>query len=258
MGHTISIFKCSDNVNEDIDVYASNDLDLFSCEYKVIYDLTVFNRSYKTHTFHKYMIVENGRVNLFEYMQVYENDSLVDIIINMIRYDTLKQQDYTVVNKLPRSRKKQQALREILGPSFAQWKTIIQITDDSCEMNDNDNEYNTLDECVKGEDKASKILIKSVLHDVDQYCTAIAYGYPIMVEMYMDNSSLFGTKHMTGYVLCLMIGYDKDSNEFIFKTPYGWKDYMGDTLRCSFEVFMSIQSKNCILYTQSDINKVLS
>ena len=140
MGHTISIFKCSDNVNEDIDVYASNDLDLFSCEYKVIYDLTVFNRSYKTHTFHKYMIVENGRVNLFEYMQVYENDSLVDIIINMIRYDTLKQQDYTVVNKLPRSRKKQQALREILGPSFAQWKTIIQITDDSCEMNDNDKE----------------------------------------------------------------------------------------------------------------------
>ena len=84
--------------------------------------------------------------------------------------------------------------------------------------------------------------------DHDQFCTALAYGYPIIIEKACDN----------GYVIMLIVGYNKYKKEYIVKAPYALQDKICQTLiYISFDSIMTDVIDNCILYSKTDINKLL-
>ena len=244
MGLSISTTHQDDkyvNVNEL--VYASSDLNLFHDEYKHIHNSRIIDQNtHKPYKFHKYMIINENEnyVNINRYLESYSGDCIHDIMHTYIKYDILKTIDFNVVMKLPRSRKRQQKNDHICRSYFNKWKYTHQ-----CKENKYDY-YETIHNYIKKNNMS--LYVKTLLHDHDQFCTSLAYGYPIIIEKACGD----------GYTIMLIVGYNKYKKEYILKTPYALQDQVGNTLMyISFDSIMKDVIGNCILYSKMDINKLL-
>ena len=157
-----------------------------------------------------------------------------------IKYDKLKAIDFSVVLKLPRSRKRQLKADNECRAIFNRWNYYIDNNKTVYKGADNIHEFII--------NNSISIHAKTLLMDHDQFCTALAYGYPIIIEKECDN----------GYVIMLIVGYNKYKKEYIVKAPYALQDKICQTLiYISFDSIMIDVIDNCILYSKTDINKLL-
>ena len=112
-----------------------------------------------------------------------------------------------------------------------------------------------LDECIKQNQLSDMVLFKKLNMNEDQFCTALAYGYLIVVEL--KDIELNGELN-EGFVVLLIVGYNMLKKEFIIQTPYAWLDRIdNDVIYIDFKSIIQKCENNCIIYTKGDINKVL-